>query len=762
MLQQAIEAFQGGNFDGAALILKRVLQVDSKSLPALQVLGLIKASQANYKEAIDFLARAARISPNDPSIQYNLAKALSDSGNDKDALIHHKKAVALAPNNPEAWLNYGKTASNLGRHEDALVCCSKALSLKPDFAEAWFNKGAVLNALKRFDEGIAHFDQALSLRPDYAEAWFNKGVVLHELKRFDEAIAHFDQAISLKSDYAEGWSNKGAVLHELKRFDEAIAHFDQAISLKSDYAEGWSNKGVTLIELKRFDEAIANFDQALYLKPNFFKAMVNKAITLLRIGMPNEALDCYEKAKKIEGDFIGLLGDVLRIKMQLCDWSDYLSSILELENSFKQNKKLVDPFTALLLFDNLEVQKKSAELYAEHRFIKSEELGLIAQKQAGGKLRLGYFSSDLYYHPVSIWLAEQLENHDKSRFELFAFSFNQVKDPMQVRLNKIFDHFIEVDGKSDLEVAQISRALGIDIAFDLCVYSGYCRPGIFALRAAPIQVNHLGYPSTSGSNCIDYVISDIHTLPEVSKDFYTEKIAYVPCPYTYDRERQLSIEPLSRAQFGLPDNCFVFTCQNGSYKISPEVFGTWMDILKAVSGSVLWLMETNPSKTQNLKKFALSHGVESNRLIFTKREKVAIDLEKDRISRYLSSYQLADLFLDTWPYNAGTTAIDALFSGLPVLTKSGVSPVSRMATSALHAIEVPELITRTVSDYKALAIKLATDPRSLKLIRDKLAENKSKAPLFNSFANTKHLELAYIKMYERHQAGLMPDHITID
>ena len=299
MLQQAIKAFQDGNFDGAEVILKRVLQVDQKNLPALHILGLIKASQRNYIEATEYLARAARIHPNDASIQYNLAKALADSGNDKDALAHHKKAVVLAPNNPEAWLNYGKSASNFGRYEDALVCYDNALSLKSDYAEAALNKGATLKELKRYEEAIAFAEQALALNPNLAEACLNKGVALKELKRYDEAIAHYDTALGLKPDFAEGWSNKGNTLHELKRYDEAISHFDKALSLKPDFHEAWTNKGVTLNELKRYDEAISHFDKALSFKPDYAEGWFNKAALNLFLKKYQAGWEHYDWRLKI-------------------------------------------------------------------------------------------------------------------------------------------------------------------------------------------------------------------------------------------------------------------------------------------------------------------------------------------------------------------------------------------------------------------------------------------------------------------------------
>ena len=299
VLQQAIKAFQDGNFDGAEVILKRVLQVDQKNLPALHILGLIKASQRNYIEATEYLARAARIHPNDASIQYNLAKALADSGNDKDALAHHKKAVVLAPNNPEAWLNYGKSASNFGRYEDALVCYDNALSLKSDYAEAALNKGATLKELKRYEEAIAFAEQALALNPNLAEACLNKGVALKELKRYDEAIAHYDTALGLKPDFAEGWSNKGNTLHELKRYDEAISHFDKALSLKPDFHEAWTNKGVTLNELKRYDEAISHFDKALSFKPDYAEGWFNKAALNLFLKKYQAGWEHYDWRLKI-------------------------------------------------------------------------------------------------------------------------------------------------------------------------------------------------------------------------------------------------------------------------------------------------------------------------------------------------------------------------------------------------------------------------------------------------------------------------------
>jgi predicted O-linked N-acetylglucosamine transferase (SPINDLY family) len=339
---------------------------------------------------------------------------------------------------------------------------------------------------------------------------------------------------------------------------------------------------------------------------------------------------------------------------------------------------------------------------------------------------------------------------------------------MRDRLEAAFDHWIDVQSMSDLEITKLSRELGIDIAIDLNGHTADGRTGIFAARAAPIQLNYMGFPGSMGAEYIDYMIylipSPDDDLEEVarSRQFITEKIAYVPSIFTYDRQRQLSDEPLTRAQFGLPETGFVFTCQNGCQKLMPEVFDIWMEILKAVPGSVLWLLKPNETAVKNLIKEANARGVEGERLIFTARETVPLDQEKARIAKYLASYKLADLFLDTWPYNAGTTAVDALWAGLPVLTKTGKAMVARMATDALRAIEVPELITRTAQQYQDQAIELAHNPEKLKQLTDKVQRNRLTSALFDPMGNTRHIENAYLQMYRRYQESIEPEDFYIE
>ncbi len=756
MLQQAIQAFQDGNFDGADLILKRVLQVDLNNLPALHILGLIKASQANYKEAADFLGRAARIHPNDASIQYNLAKALTDSGNNKDALIHHKKAVALAPNNPEAWLSYGTTASNLARYEDALGFYNKALSLKSDYAEALLNKGATLKELKRYEDAIAFAEQALAINPYLAEAWSNKGGALKELKRFDEAIAHYDKALSLKPNYAEGWSNKGVTLHELKRFDEAIAHFDKALSLKPDYHEAWSNKGATLHELKRYDEAIAHYDKALSLKPDYAEGWSNKGNTLNELKRFDEAIAHYDKALSLKADIDWVHGDLLHTKMKICSWSGLVRSLENISKKVVANEKVTNAFSLLAFNDDALLHKKSSEIYIQSRYPYNPILGPILERPQSQKIRIAYFSPDFRNHAVSFLTSELFEIHDRSRFEIFAFSLQKalIGDETNSRLRKGFDRFIDVDDMSDQEIAQLARDLEIDIAIDLAGQTQYSRTGIFSYRAAPIQVNWLGYPGTIGADFIDYMVADKIIIPETHQQFYKEKIVYLPNTYMVDDSKRVaSTRVFTREECGLPQNAFVFCCFNNSYKFNPQILDGWSRILLAAKNSVIWISENNECFRANIAIEFENRGINSNRVIFAPR----VDLMADHLARY----SLADLFLDTHPYNAHTTALDSLKSGVPVLTFMGQSFASRVAASLLNAVGLPELITSTQEEYEVLAIELALNPIKLADIKLKLKNNRLTASLFDTSLFTKNLEAAYIKMIERHQASLQPDHISI-
>lgn len=685
MLQQAIQNFQNGNFESAAITLKRILQVDAKNLPALHILGLIQASQGRFKESSELLGRAVRLSPNDASIQYNLAKALMDCGSIKESIPHHKKAVELVSNNPDAWLNYGKAVSDLGRYEEA----------------------------------IAHYDQALNLKPDFVLALLNKGATLMRLKRYEESIAFADQALILNPNLAEAWSNKGGVLNDLKRYEEAIVNCEKAIALKPDYCEAWSNKAVALDYLGQHDHSAACFLKALELKTG----------------------DSY------------FLGQAHHQMMLTCDWSDYQEMTNQIFSLIDQGKKGAEPFGFQGIALSEALLKKCAEMYSNDLF---PSLGNLVSnsKYEHKKIRVGYLCGEFRQQATSVLMARIWELHDQSQFEIFAFDngwddHSEYRQRIEGAFSKVFD----ISRMSDFDAAKLIHSNEIDILVNLNGFFGLARQGIFSYRPAPIQVNYLGFPGTIGAPYIDYIIADKVVLPEASKEYYTEKVAYLPGTYqANDNHRKISDKSFTKAELGLPEDGFVFACFNNTYKITPANFDLWARILGRVDNSVLWILAEDLAAKENLVKEAVARNIDPDRLIFAER----FDL-----SEHLSRQSMADLFLDTYPYNAHTTCSDALWSGLPVLTLAGNTFPARVSSSLLNAIGLTELIANTEQEYENLAVEMALNPEKIKAAKEKLAANRLTTPLFDSESFCKHLELAYAEMVRRQLAGLSPDHIIV-
>ena len=788
LLSKSLDALRNSNLESAELYLKQALRFQSNNPHVLRLLGVIAAQQKRYSDALKYLNGSLKALPKNALALSNLGNVYLELKEYGNALDAYDKSIKIDPKYEEAWSNKGNVLNELKRYDEAITHHDQALRLKPDYAEGWSNKGNVLNELKRYDEAIAAHDQALSLQPDYAQAWSNKGMTLHELKRYDEAIVHYDQALSLKPDYAQAWINKGMALHELKRFDEAIVHYDQAISLQPensqawtnkgatlnefkryaeaiscydqalslnpDYADGWSNKGATLHELKRFDEAIVHYDQALSLKPDYPEGWSNKGVTLHELKRFDEAIVHYDQALSLKPNIDWVYGDLLHTKMKIGDWLGLAASLEMISKKVMANEKVSTSFPLLALHDDALLHKKSSEIYIQSKFPFNPALGPILKCSKSQKIRVGYFSADFHNHATGYLMAELFELHNKDQFELICLSFGPIKnDEMRQRIEQSFDQFIEVGKKSDVEIAQFSRDLKIDIAVDLKGFTQDSRTGIFAYRAAPIQVNYLGYPGTMGADYIDYIIADKMLIPVESQLAYLEKVAYLPNSYQVnDRKRFVADRQFTRQELGLPTNGFVFCCFNNNFKILPTTFAAWMRILKAVEGSVLWLLQDNPWVVDNLQREALNHGVEASRLVFA---------ERMALPEHLARHRQANLFLDTIPCNAHTTASDALWTGLPVLTLMGQSFASRVAASLLNAIGLPELITTTQEEYEGLAIELAQNPQKLARIKQKIIDNRLTAPLFNTPLFTKNLEAAYTQMYERYHADLEPDHIAI-
>ena len=625
-------------------------------------------------------------------------------------------------NNSEAIFELGITYAEANKISEAIIIfnCLHYLNIRDQ--KISYNLGFLYALRGDFESARQSFDRAIESNPGDLDALVNYGSILHELKRFDEALAYYDKVLCLQSDYEKALYNKGNTLHKLKRYDEAIAHYDKALSLNSDNPEALSNKGLTLHELKRYDEAIAHYDKALSLK----------------------------------ADIDWVYGNLVHTQMKICSWSGLVDDSSNISKKVWAKEKVATPFSLLAMNDDALLHKKCSEIFAQDKYTVNSALGPISKRANNKKIRIAYFSPDFRSHPVSFLTSELFEIHNRGSFEVFAFSLQKspIEDETNLHLRHSFDRFIDVEKMSDSEIAQLARELEVDIAIDLAGLTQYSRTGIFSYRAAPIQVNWLGYAGTIGADFIDYIVADKTIIPESHHQFYTEKVMYLPDTYMVDDSKRIpSSRVFIRKECGLPDNAFVFCCFNNDYKFNPQVLDGWSRILLAVDNSVLWISENNEHFKANIATEFEMRGIDSNRIIFAQR----VELMADHLARS----SLADLFLDTHPYNAHTTALDSLKTSVPVLTLMGQSFASRVAASLLNAIDLPELITNTQEEYEALAIELAMNPKKLADIKLRLTNNRVTTPLFNTPLFTKNLEAAYIKMMERYQADLKPDHISI-
>jgi len=648
----------------------------------------------------------------------------------------------------------GSVSAQLGQFEYGIELLIKAIALESTHAATYSNLGNALCQLKQFERAIENYKKAIQISPLDPVFHFNMGNALVEVKRYEDALESYNKAINFKPDYSGALFNRGDTLIKLNQLEAAIESFNSVIEIEPQSAVAFFNKGNALLSLKQFHAAAANFTMAISIRPDFAEAYHNAGVVMADLRQPDAANISYLKALEINPNLDFLFGTCLHNKMMLCDWSHLAEGLNYYESAILDHKKISLPFAAVTLLDNPNLQFQVAKIFNNTKYPRTNTLGEIKKIKSDGKIRIAYYSADFFKHATSYLIVQLFELHDKHNFEFYGFSFGlDIKDEMQTRVAAAFTKFIDVSTKSSIEVAKLSRQLKIDIAIDLKGYTKDNRTEIFALGCAPIQVNYLGYPGTMASDYIQYIIADKILIPENLQSFYSEKIVYLPNSYQVnDSNRKISSKILNKKDFGLPEDGFIFCCFNNNYKITPEIFNIWMRIIKSVDGSVLWLLEDNPTASRNLIREAEVRGVSGERLIFGGRVEV---------EEHLARQQLADLFLDTLPCNAHTTASDALWAGLPVLTCVGNSFAGRVAASLLAALDLQELITYDLRDYEELAIRLATQSDKLLNIKNELNTNKLKKPLFDTKLFANDIETAFKLIYKRYQEGLEPDHIYV-
>jgi len=577
------------------------------------------------------------------------------------------------------------------------------------------------------------------------------------------AIYAYDRAIEIAPSMVEAHCNKGVALKEAGLIEQSILALQRAASIAPNHPETHGNLGVALQKSKQFGAALASYTHAIELKPNYTDAHYNLALLHQELNQLEPALQGFEKVLSLDPDYEYLAGTLLYTRMRLCDWRTYDADLEQLSNQIRAGKKVSSGFPAATLIDSSSIQRRVAEIWINDKCPPNSRLGPIGPfiesvsrpgKASSEKIRLGYYSADFYNHATSYLMAELFERHNQLEFVLIGFSFGpQASDTMSKRVAEAFTEFIDVRSKTDLEIAQLSRSLEIDIAIDLKGFTQGQRVGVFSYRAAPVQVNYLGYPGTMGADYIDYLIADERLIPPNQRGYYSEKIVYLPESYQVnDRKRSISDRQFIRQDVGLPTAGFVYCCFNNSYKLTPSMLDRWCRILKAVDGSVLWLLQDNGTAANNLRIEAANRGLNPDRLVFAPRMDLA---------DHLTRHRLADLFLDTLPCNAHTTASDALWSGLPFLTLPGETFAGRVASSLLTAIGLTELIAKSPQHYESIAIQLGHDPIALSALKSKLNANRLRAPLFDTERYTEKLEDAFREMHRRSISNQPPADLII-
>lgn len=754
-MREAIAALQHGRLEEAEKHLCRALELRPTERDALFHYAGVMLRRKTPAKALAAYERALLASSQEAQLCVDQANLFGAIGQLERALESYRSAARLRPSDASIKHGMGLVLYSLQRMSEAAQCHAEAIRLQPDFVEALNDHGIAMYALGHAEEAIASYDTAIRLRPQYAQTHYNRANALCELRRYAEAVAGYQVAIERGMQSPELLNNMGVALQQLGRPAEAFGYLRTAVQMRPEYAEAWYNQGLALGKLYLYAEAIASHERACALRPRYIEALVSRGNALLELRRPADALPLFEEALEIDPRFPWLRGSWLYARLHLCEWADWEEEMRRLADEVAAGAEVAMPLVVTSLFDSPPLQRGAAQAWVAANRLDRQPPVRIGPSPARARIRVGYFSADFHTHPVAILSARMLELHDRSRFEVFAFSFGpNVEDPMRRRLQAACEHFVDVRRKNDEEIAELARSSGLDVAVDLLGFTARQNPGIFARRAAPVQVSYLGYPGTLGAAWMDYLIADRAVIPEDRRAGYTEKVVYLPhCFQVNDNTRAIAERLFARGELGLPDDAFVFCCFNNVYKIQPAIFGSWMRILRRVPQSVLWLAGTGERAQVNLSAEAQRRGIDPARMIFAPR--------MSRMDEHLARHRAADLFLDTLPFNAHTTATDALWAGLPLLTRAGNSYAGRVASSLLSALGLEELITHSAEEYEDMAVALAADRPRLADIRARLERARRTTPLFDTAGFTRIMESAYRTMVERCRAGLPPDHLDI-
>lgn len=783
---EGVRHSSAGSFDLAEESFKHSLEILPGRVSTLNNLTAVQIELNKLPEARTNCGLALAADPTSDHGWLNNGLIQFKEGDAKAARRSFITAIRRNRRNHLAWFYLGGVYDLSNKLKKSLRCYQIALQINDGYTPAIQNLGACYNELGQYSDSIELNDRLLKSNKDDLIGRLNRAVALFSLGELDEALVDIDVVLRASPRMCEAWSNKGLILHGKAQYAQALEHHTKALSLGPQIPDLYMNRARTLACVRRFEEAISDYQSALNLDPESGEAYTNLGNAYLALGNNTEARRCHKKATVLSPNVAGIwvnfahfLGRVkdypgaisaiqralsldaripygaaslLANRLKICDWTDYDVCVRTIEKEVDAQEESINPFSFLAISDSPNLQRLCSEKFAETFTSPAPKPNAGANNSQ--RIKIGYFSADIGNHPVARLIVGLLELHDRSRFELILFTLlKRPVDALQDRIVRAVDRVIDISQLDTLEAIEITRRLSLDIAVDLQGYTLHCRPEIFAHRIAPLQINYLGYPGTMGADFIDYLIADRFLIPDEYREFYSEKVIYLPsCYQPNDHKRPAAKRAFTRAALGLPDDSFVYCSFNNPYKINPVVFAAWMRILSKVPNSILWLYIDNSVARDSLLSHALSAGITANRIVFA--ESMSQEL-------HISRLREADLFLDTFPYNAHTTASDALWARLPVLTLTGKSFASRVAGSILKSADMSSLITYTLDDYEKLAVELALDSARLAKLKERLSQGRDTTPLFNTERYTKNYEKSLFALHERHCLGYPIEDITV-
>jgi len=743
IIEEATGLLHGGQLAKAEAVLRSVLKGNSDNFDVMRLLGVACHLQKKQEEAEEFLQNATLLDPGSAQTHYNLGLVRYILKRHEEAAESFQKSAQLQPDDADTHGALGGALISLNRFEEAVTSLQRCIEINPDSGETHFKLGIALKAVKRLENAASHFRTSGELEPRNPVPRLYLADIHRELQQYEEAIEGYREVLKDLPENAAAHNSLGIVFGAMRRHDEAAESFQRAIEIDPGFAEAHHNLAMTLRDLSQFDEAISSSRRSLEIKPDYAEAHNLMGNILKNQNQQEEAIESYRKALDFEPDHSNALSQLSQLTRALCDWSNFTEISDKLHDCVTTGKSPVRPFAFLSFSNNANDQLRCAQLFS------NDQVGLTARQPVprrvsakDKRIRIAYVSADFLEHPVSFQIAELFELHDRDKFEIFGVSMGvDDNSAIRKRLLKSFDRFIDVRDLDDRRAAELIAEQEVHIAVDLTGFTANARPDILAGRPAPVQVNYLGYPGTMGSDFIDYILVDPFIVPPDQQANFSECLVQLPDSFmATDSKAVVGQVVPSRADTGLGEGEFVFCSFNNAYKFTPAIFEIWMSLLSKVPQSVLWLSATSKTGEKNLRNEASRLGVDPARIVFAPRVPARSD--------HLARLAVADLFLDTLPYNAHATASDALLVGLPVVTCAGNAFAGRVAGSLLHAIGMPELVTGDLEAYEALALKLATDPDYLSEISDKLITNRTSAALFDSKRLCANLESAYSEMFD--------------